>query len=39
MALPVRYSLRARQEEIELLEYIVENFGNEKVDLEGIESC
>ncbi len=27
MALTVRYSLRARQEEIKLLEYILEKFG------------
>ncbi|WP_252936344.1 type II toxin-antitoxin system RelE/ParE family toxin [Roseivirga pacifica] len=30
MRLEIRYSLRARQEEIALLEYIVENFGVEK---------
>lgn len=27
MALSVRYSLRAKQEEIELLEYVLEKFG------------
>lgn len=30
MALEVRYSLRARHEEIELLEYIAANFGKGK---------
>ena len=30
MALTVRYSLRARQEEIELLQYIVQEFGEKK---------
>ncbi|SMD45848.1 Plasmid stabilization system protein ParE [Aquiflexum balticum DSM 16537] len=30
MALEVRYSLRARHEQIELLEYIVRNFGQKK---------
>lgn len=32
MALKVRYSLRARQEEIELLDYIVRKFGTEKAN-------
>ena len=30
MALTVRFSLRARQEEIELLEYIVQEYGEKK---------
>ena len=30
MALAVRYSLRARHEEIELLEYVVREFGQNK---------
>ncbi len=30
MALKVRYSLRARREEIELLEYVLEKFGKNK---------
>ena len=30
MALAVRYSLRARHEEIELLEYVVRKFGQKK---------
>jgi len=30
LALKVRYSFRARHEEIELLEYIVNRFGQEK---------
>ncbi|WP_158859080.1 type II toxin-antitoxin system RelE/ParE family toxin [Lunatibacter salilacus] len=30
MALAVRYSLRARHEEIELLEYVVREFGQQK---------
>ena len=30
MALEVRYSLRARYEEIELLEYIIQKFGRKK---------
>ncbi|MEX2592884.1 MAG: type II toxin-antitoxin system RelE/ParE family toxin [Anditalea sp.] len=30
MALTVRYSLRARHEEIELLEYVVRKFGQKK---------
>jgi plasmid stabilization system protein ParE len=30
LALAIRYSLRARQEEIELLEYIARRFGPEK---------
>ncbi|MBV6640960.1 MAG: type II toxin-antitoxin system RelE/ParE family toxin [Cyclobacteriaceae bacterium] len=30
MSLEVRYSIRARKEEIDLLEYIIEKFGQEK---------
>jgi plasmid stabilization system protein ParE len=30
LSLQIRFSLRARHEEIELLEYIVENFGQSK---------
>ncbi|ERM82732.1 hypothetical protein P872_04235 [Rhodonellum psychrophilum GCM71 = DSM 17998] len=30
MALAVRYSLRARHEEMELLEYVVRKFGHNK---------
>jgi plasmid stabilization system protein ParE len=30
LALGVRYSLRARQEEIELLEYVFQKFGHKK---------
>ncbi|WP_162419130.1 type II toxin-antitoxin system RelE/ParE family toxin [Cyclobacterium roseum] len=30
MALAIRYSLRARHEEIELLEYVVRKFGQQK---------
>lgn len=30
MGLPIRYSLRAQQEEIALLEYIEQDFGKEK---------
>lgn len=30
LGLPVRYSLRAKLEEIELLEYIVQKFGHKK---------
>lgn len=30
LGLPVRYSLRAKLEEIELLEYVVQKFGHNK---------